>query len=124
MPADRSVFRARRERAAAACREAGIAALLLSPGSDLTYLSGYRLHGSERLTCLVLPADGAPFLVVPALEAPRAAAAVTDCELHVWQETDDPAALVASLVTADGPVAVADHMWALFVLRLQRAMRG
>ncbi|HUG56192.1 MAG TPA: aminopeptidase P family protein [Candidatus Limnocylindrales bacterium] len=123
MPADRSTFRARRERAAAACREAGIAALLVSPGSDLAYLSGYRIHLSERLTCLVLPADGAPVLVVPALEAPRAAAA-TDCELRAWQETEDPAALVASLVATDGPVAVADQMWALFVLRLQRALRG
>src|SRR5439155_22549201 len=57
----------RRERAAARSGAAGVAALLLSPGSDLTYLSGYRIFSSERLTCLVLANDGTSTLVVPEL---------------------------------------------------------
>jgi Xaa-Pro aminopeptidase len=122
MPSDRAVFPARRERASAALRERGLAALLLSPGSDLAYLSGYRIFGSERLTCLVIPASGAPTLVVPELEAPRAKAAAPDLAQRTWQETEDPFALVASLVSAKGDVAVADQMWALFTLRLQAAL--
>jgi Xaa-Pro aminopeptidase len=33
---------------------AGLDALLLTPGSDLRYLTGYDAHAGERLTCLVL----------------------------------------------------------------------
>jgi Xaa-Pro aminopeptidase len=114
----------RRARAAARCAEAGVAALLLAPGSDLTYLSGYRIFSSERLTCLVLGSDGTATLVVAELEAPRAAAAAPDLAQATWSETADPYALVASLVTQRGAVAVADQMWAAFALRLQDQLAG
>lgn len=113
---------ARRARAAVRCREAGVAALLLAPGSDLTYLSGYRIVSSERLTCLVLASDGAATLVVPELEAPRAAAAAPDLAQATWTETADPYARAASLVTQPGAIAVSDEMWASFALRLQAAL--
>jgi D-alanyl-D-alanine dipeptidase len=112
----------RRARAAARCLDAGVAALLLAPGSDLTYLSGYRIFSSERLTCLVLASDGTATLVVPELEAPRAAAAAPDLARATWSETTDPYALVASLIAHPGAVAVADQMWASFVLRLQHSL--
>jgi len=115
---------ARRARAAARCREAGVAALLLAPGSDLTYLSGYRIFSSERLTCLVLASNGAATLVVPALEAPRAAVAAPDLAQATWTETADPYALVASLLTMPGAVAISDQMWASFALRLQDRLPG
>ena len=124
MPADRATFAERRKRAAALLRERGIAALLLSPASDLAYLAGYRVHPTERLTCLVLSADGAATLVVPTLESPRAKAAAPDLPRLTWDETDDPYALVASLVAGRGDVAVADQMWALFTVRLQKALGG
>jgi D-alanyl-D-alanine dipeptidase len=122
MPADRLTYQSRRERASAALRARGLAALLLSPGSDLAYLAGYRVFASERLTCLVVSADGAATLVVPELESPRAKVAAPDLPQRTWGETEDPYALVARLVTATGPVAVADQMWSLFVLRLQAAL--
>ena len=115
---------ARRARAAARCREADVAALLLAPGSDLSYLSGYRIFSSERLTCLVLTSDGTATLVLPELEAPRAAAAAPDLALATWTETADPYALVASLVTQPGALGLADQMWAAFALRLQAACTG
>ncbi len=124
MPTEKAACAARRQRASKALLERGAAALLLSPGSDLAYLSGYRIFGSERLTCLVLPAEGAPTLVVPELESPRARAAAPDLEQRTWGETDDPYALVASLVAGHGDVLVADQMWALFTLRLQKALGG
>ena len=124
MPADRATVAARRKRASALLQEHGIAALLLSPGSDLAYLSGYRIFGSERLTCLVLAADGAATLVLPNLESPRAHHAAPDLPQRTWEETDDPYAIVASLVSGAGHVAVADQMWALFTLKLQKALPG
>ncbi|MEO8631808.1 MAG: Xaa-Pro peptidase family protein [Chloroflexota bacterium] len=124
MPAERLTYQSRREHASQALRARGLAALLLSPGSDLAYLAGYRVFASERLTCLVVRADGESTLVVPELESPRARAAAPDLSQRTWGETDDPCALVASLVTARGDVAVADQMWSLFVLRLQAAIAG
>ena len=59
-------------RAQDATAQAGLDALLLTPGADLRYLTGYDAVPLERLTCLVLPADGDPVLVVPLLERPAA----------------------------------------------------
>ncbi|MGH3423370.1 MAG: aminopeptidase P family N-terminal domain-containing protein, partial [Nocardioidaceae bacterium] len=54
---------------------AGVDALLVSPGADLRYLTGYDAKPLERLTCLVLPSSGRPSLVVPHLERAAARAA-------------------------------------------------
>jgi Xaa-Pro aminopeptidase len=60
--------------AAKAAREAGVDALLITPGADLRYLVGYDAHALERLTCLLVPASGDPVLMVPLLEQPAAEA--------------------------------------------------
>jgi Xaa-Pro aminopeptidase len=124
MPSERASFAARRTRAAAKLRERDFGALLLSPGPDLFYLAGYQIFASERLTCLVLDRDGSATIVCPAFEAPRVAVAAPDIERATWGETDDPYAVVASLVRSSGDVAVADQMGAAFVLHLQSALRG
>ena len=59
--------------AAAAAARAGLDALVLTPGPDLRYLTGYDTHQSERLTCLALPAGEPAFMVAPRLELSRAA---------------------------------------------------
>jgi Xaa-Pro aminopeptidase len=125
-PADRL------ELAAAAAAEAGLAALLLSPGPDLRYLTGYDAHQLERLTCLTVPAAGAdggrPFLVVPRLELPAAQASGAGdmgLELVPWDETDDPYALVAKrLGPVTGRIGLSDRMWALMVLGIRDALPG
>ncbi len=118
--------------AAAVAADAGLAALLLTPGPDLRYLTGYDAHQLERLTCLAIPAAGTagsrPFLVVPRLELPAAQASPAGglgLELIPWDETDDPYALVAGRLGAvSGPVGLSDRMWALMVLRLRDALPG
>jgi len=110
---------------AAATGAAGLDALLLTPGPDLRYVTGYDAHALERLTCLVVPADGAPFLVVPRLEVPAALASpagALDLEIVGWDETDDPYALVSTRLGAVTAVGLADRMWALMVLRLRAAL--
>jgi len=112
---------------AAAAGAAGLDALLLTPGPDLRYVTGYDAHESERLTCLVLPADGDPILVVPRLELPKALASPAgqlNLELVGWEETDDPYAIVARRLGAAAAVGLADRMWALMVLRLRAALPG
>jgi Xaa-Pro aminopeptidase len=115
--------------ASAAAAAAGIDVLLITPGPDLRYLTGYEALPLERLTCLVVRTGADPVLVVPALERPAALAGpVADLGLTVadWQETDDPFALVASLAgpAAAGRVALDDHMHAAKVLRLRDALPG
>ena len=122
MPTERASFAHRRARAAAKLRERELAALVISPGADLRYLTGYQLFTSERLTFLVLDGGGKATLVCPALEAPRAAAAAPELPRAAWAETDDPYALVASLIGAGGGIAVADQMWASFLLALEKAL--
>lgn len=106
---------------------AGIDAVLVTPGPDLRYLIGYDAVPLERLTCLVVPADGDPVLVVPGLEelaAQASPAGSLGLPILTWGETDDPCALVASVAAGAGRVAVDDHMWAQKVLGLRAAMPG
>jgi Xaa-Pro aminopeptidase len=104
--------------------EAGFDALLISPGADLRYLTGYAAKALERLTCLVIPLEGEPFIVVPRLE--RAAAEVPlagKLEIIDWDETEDPYALVASRLDRDvARIAVDNRMWAEKVLAFQRVL--
>ena len=111
--------------AQAAAAEAGTDALLVTPGPDLKYLTGYDAVALERLTCLIVPAAGEPSLVAPQLEVAAAQASPLGSlgvKIHGWAETDDPYALVASLVGAASDVALANSMAALAVLQLRDAM--
>jgi Xaa-Pro aminopeptidase len=108
----------------------GVEAVLVGPSADFRYLTGYLPPGLERLTLLVLPAEGAARLVVPALEAPLATEHLggLDVDVLAWQETDDPFTLVrdslAAAGAAGGRLAVGDQLWSAFLLRLQAALPG
>lgn len=120
-------FRTRLRRAKSAVADAGLTALLISPGPDLRYLTGYDARLLDRLTCLIVPAAGDPSIVVPGLEEPAAAAspmAVAQVQLLTWDESDDPYALVASQLPRRGTVAVSDHMWMAQAFSLHEAMPG
>jgi Xaa-Pro aminopeptidase len=115
----------RLELAAAAAARAGIGVLLLTPGPDLRYLTGYDTHQSERLTCLAVPADGAPFLVTPQLEMRSVLASpagVLGLDIIGWDETDDPYALVADRLGRPETAGLSGQMWAMMVLRFRDAL--
>lgn len=111
-------------RVRARMEELGVDALLLSLGADLPWLTGYEAMPLERLTMLVLPADGHPTLVVPVLEAPRVQEDDSIFGVRPWSETDDPVAMVADLVGGRRRLAVSDRTWATFVLELQARLPG
>jgi Xaa-Pro aminopeptidase len=108
-----------------AVRKAGIDVLLLTPGPDLRYVTGYDAKQLERLTCLAVPADDDPFLVVPGLEL-KAAQASPAGQLNVdmipWGELADPFAIIAGKVGRPELVALSDRMWALHVLQFAKAL--
>nr|WSX73450.1 Xaa-Pro peptidase family protein [Streptomyces sp. NBC_00899]WSX80485.1 Xaa-Pro peptidase family protein [Streptomyces sp. NBC_00899] len=116
----------RLELARKATADAGVDALLVSPGADLRYLTGYQALPLERLTCLVVPAEADPFLVVPALERPAAQASPAGglgLEIAGFAETDDAYALIARRLPAGvRRFAVDNHMWAEKLLAFQAAL--
>ncbi len=73
-------------------RGAGFTGLVITPGPDLVYLSGYRPAITERLTALVLADGRAPTMVVPRLERPDAerAGGAPALELVDWLDGTDP----------------------------------
>jgi Xaa-Pro aminopeptidase len=82
---------------------------------------------------LVLPVGGAASLLAPRLEAMAAAtcpaAAAGLVEIVAWDETDDPYARVAELLSAAeveraSRLLVDPGLWALHLLALQRALPG
>jgi Xaa-Pro aminopeptidase len=110
-----------------AVRKAGIDVLLLTPGPDLRYVTGYDAKQLERLTCLAMPADGEPFLVVPALEVKAAEASPAGrltIEMVPWGETTDPFGLIRHRIGDPKLVALSDRMWALHVLQFAKALPG
>jgi Xaa-Pro aminopeptidase len=121
-----SVHRDRMRRAAAAAGDRGVDALLITPSPDYAYLLGYRAPALERLTCLVVPAEGEAVLLLPRLEEPLArhelGELVDDVAIVAWDETDDPIRLVQTIVAGCLRVAVQDQMWARFALRVRAAL--
>ena len=118
-------YRARGRRVVAAATEAGLAGVLVTPGPDLVWLSGYQPTAiTERLTVLVLAPDQAPTLLVPALERPDAEAAegVRGMRVMDWADATDPYLTAAPLLRPDGTYGVSDSAWALHLLGLQAAL--
>lgn len=122
---DVASLRARLDRARAAAVAADTDALLIAPGSDLRYLIGQAGGSFERLTTLVIPADGVPALVLPKLEAPGYADVPADelgIDIVTWVDGDNAYELVADRLGKPGKVAVSDFTPALHVLAFRGAL--
>jgi Xaa-Pro aminopeptidase len=76
-------------------------ALMLCQGTSLTYFTGVRWGGGERLLAFVLPQRGRPFVVCPAFEEGRAREQLglgpfgSNADVMTWHEHESPYALVA-----------------------------
>jgi Xaa-Pro aminopeptidase len=113
------------ERATAQAAEAGLTGVLVTPGPDLIYFTGYQpVAITERITMLVLQTGRDPAMIVPVLERPDAegapgAAAVS---LTDWADGSDPYAATAGLLDPHGRYAISDSAWAMHLLGLQQAL--
>jgi Xaa-Pro aminopeptidase len=107
-----------------AVRAAGLGALLLTPGPDLRYVTGYDAKQLERLTCLAVPAHGGPFLLVPRLELKAAQASPASglkLEMVAWGETESPFGIISGRLRDLESTGLSDRMWALHVLQFRAA---
>lgn len=116
-------YAGRMRRALDAAAGAGLAGLVIMPGPDLAYLSGYTPPAAtERLTALVLAPDAEPTLVVPRLERGDAERGPGKLRFLDWTDGVDPYGVLAALLTPDGRYGISDSAWALHLLGLQRTL--
>ncbi|WP_149084007.1 MULTISPECIES: M24 family metallopeptidase [Microbacterium] len=118
-PFPASVYAIRLDRARDLAREAGLDAVIVGPGPDLQYLTGVQGDTIERLTALVVPADGAATVVVPRMELAKVrdtAVGELSLDLADWVDGEDPYALLADAAGAVSRVGVSDALPALHVV--------
>jgi Xaa-Pro aminopeptidase len=118
-------FARRMARAAEQANAAGLTGVLVAPGPDLVYFTGYMpVAITERLTLLALQEGRPPTMITPSLERPDAESAPSagTIELIDWTDGGDPYAAIAPTLEASGSYAISDSAWALQLLGLQHAL--
>ncbi len=96
-------YQQRIERARALMRAQGVDALLVGAGASLRYFSGVPWGASERLVAMLLTGSGDPLLVCPAFEEGSLDAVLkVPVGKRLWQEHEDPHALVAQAMAERG----------------------
>jgi Xaa-Pro dipeptidase len=87
--------RARIERARKIMGEQKIDAIILAGGTSLNYFTGIRWGNSERLTAVIIPKIGNPYIVTPAFEEDRtreqlSGGPMEHTDVAIWQEDESP----------------------------------
>ena len=116
-------------RAKALMRSAGIGAVLVESGPSLDYYTGIQWWRSERLTGVVIPAEGDPVVVTPFFEQPTISEMLqVPAEVRTWNEDEEPLKLVADFLkerkVARGPVAFEETNRFFIEDRLKRQLPG
>ena len=125
VPFTRDDYAARMARVVADGLAAGVDGVLVTPGPDLVWLTGYQPTAiTERLTLLVLTTDREPTLLLPTLERPDAERADGTGATTVvdWLDGADPYAAASALLRPDGRYAISDSAWAMHLLALQTGL--
>ncbi|TMQ69305.1 MAG: aminopeptidase P family protein [Candidatus Eisenbacteria bacterium] len=79
----------------------GADVLLIAPAADFRWLTGATARSTERLLCLAIPREGAPFCLVPRLEADALAHECPGLELVTWEDHEDPLAMLDGRLRLD-----------------------
>jgi Xaa-Pro aminopeptidase len=96
--------------------------LLVGPSTDMLYLAGLDSRQSERLKMLVIPREGQPRFVIPLFELPHVAALPPIYEPAPWEDGDDAAELLVSLLPRRGSgitTAIGAQLFSHFLLNIQ-----
>jgi Xaa-Pro aminopeptidase len=115
VPISEDERRARIEKARRLMTENGMGAIVLEPGTSMTYFVNVRWGLSERPFLLVIPAKGDLAYISPGFEEQRAREITTFTnDVRVWQEDQDWGAVVAGVLkdrgVATGKVGVEERV--------------
>ncbi len=91
-------FNSRIDKVREAMSRQGIDALMLASPENIYYLLGLNHQGYFSFTLVLLPLDGNPLLVARSMEHATLRAQVPSCEHVGYDEDDDPAEVVASVI--------------------------
>ncbi|HEX3759296.1 MAG TPA: Xaa-Pro peptidase family protein [Kofleriaceae bacterium] len=127
-PLGDAVFARRHDRLRALAREAGAGVVFVTSGTtSFAYLAGGRVERSERLIALVLPVEGAPFLVAPAFEVERMRRQTRLRDVRPWEEHESPYAVARDALgaaSAGARILIEPHTEYQTALALGRAIPG
>lgn len=115
----------RLSRARALMRDIGADAMLICAGDSLRYFCGLPWGASERLVAMLLLPQGMPILICPVFEAGSLEADLKiEVALSLWEEHEDPQALVATALAAHHATCLALDPAAAFIIheRLRRVL--
>jgi Xaa-Pro dipeptidase len=121
-PLPAPTFKGRQDALRAAAKERGLDALFVMPSTNLAYTANLAIFRSERLTALLLFADGPAVLVTPNFEEGNHRKTAVVDDVKTWKEDEDPIALVAK--TLGGRAAVGIEGSTETVTRLSEAFSG
>ena len=108
-------------------RANGIGSVLVEAGPSLDYFTGVQWWRSERLTGVVIPAQGTPIIVTPFFERPSIAEMLgIPAEIRTWNEDQEPLKLVADFLRerklALAPIGIEETNRFFLVDRLRRQL--
>ena len=118
---------ARVRRAQDRMRAAGIGAVIVESGPSLDYFTGVQWWRSERLTGVLIPAEGDAIIITPFFEKPSIEEMLEiPAEVRTWNEDEDPLRLAANFLAerklAGLPVGMEETNRFWIVDRLRAAM--
>ena len=116
-------YETRLARARSAMDRLGIDLLLLTPSTDLFYLTGVQGHLYERLTCCILTREEVHFLS-PAFELGNLSGSSRDLlTCHGWSDGEDPFALAGAVLPQSPRTAAVGASVPSWVLLGMQALR-
>lgn len=108
----------------AKCRETMVEreldCVVVFPGTNMYYLTGFIEEPLERLLVAVLPRSSEPVFIVPELYEKQVKTSTWIGEVRGWKDDEDPSKILSevlrSLSLLDGKIALDTKMWARFFL--------
>jgi Xaa-Pro dipeptidase len=127
-PLGDATYARRHDRLRTLARQAGASVVFATSGTtSFAYLSGGHVERSERLIALVLPVDGAAFLVAPAFEVERMRRQTRIKDVRPWEEHESPYAITRDALGAAharAKLLIEPHTEYQTALALGRALPG
>jgi Xaa-Pro dipeptidase len=105
-PLKPEAFRERQAKLRGEAKSRGLDAVFVTPSTNLAYCANLAISRSERLTALVLFADGPAVLLTPSFEEGNHRRTAVVDDVRTWQEDEDPIALAGKLFAGRKTVGI------------------